>query len=188
MGFSYTTSKSVRAKWIRIEVNRNGEVRLIVPRNTPRQRAEDFLASKTAWVLKKLKFFKNYKGPYRKPGPRLRRGRISYLKNKETARDLVLARLEHFNKFYSFKWGRVSIKNHKSRWGSCSKRGNLNFNYRIVLLPAELADYLIVHELCHLKELNHSRAFWALVGKTCPLYRHLRYRLMHNGFSEASLI
>lgn len=106
-----------------------------------------------------------------------RRNRLSYLKHKEAARMLVRARLEHFNRHYGFAWGRIAIKNHKSRWGSCSRKGNLNFSYRIVYLPPEVADYVIVHELCHLGQFNHSPAFWALVAKACPDHRALRARL-----------
>jgi predicted metal-dependent hydrolase len=101
-----------------------------------------------------------------------------YLKYKEATRALVRARLEHFNQFYNFKWKRVAIKNHKSRWGSCSSRGNLNFNFRLVLLPEPLADYVIAHELCHLGEFNHSKRFWALVAKTLPDWQSRRAKLM----------
>ena len=86
-------------------------------------------------------------------------------------------RFEYFNKFYSYKWNRIFIKNQKTRWGSCSKRGNLNFNYRIALLPPEAADYIIVHELCHLKEFNHSRNFWKLVEQQIPNYKILHKAL-----------
>ena len=84
---------------------------------------------------------------------------LRYLKHKEVARTLVRERLEYFNAFYGYEYKRIAIKNHKSRWGSCSKKGNLNFNYRIALLPSELADYIVVHELCHLGEFNHSPKF-----------------------------
>ena len=87
---------------------------------------------------------------------------------------LVKQKLEQFNQHYNFKWGRVSIKNAKTRWGSCSQKGNLNFNYKIVFLPPALVDYLIVHELCHLKEFNHSPAFWQLVAQT--IHNYLRFR------------
>lgn len=105
------------------------------------------------------------------------RNRKHYLKLKESARALVYARVGYFNAFYRLPVGRVSIKNTKSRWASCSQRGNLNFNYKIVLLPAPLADYLIVHELCHLSEFNHGPKFWALVAECAPNFRALRKQL-----------
>jgi len=72
--------------------------------------------------------------------------------------------------FYNFKINHIAIKDQTSRWGSCSSKGNLNFNYKIIYLRPALADYLIVHELCHLGELNHSKRFWELVFKTSPDY------------------
>lgn len=93
-----------------------------------------------------------------------------YLQYKEQARILVHAKLAYWNTFYHFSYNRISIKNQKSRWGSCSSKGNLNFHYKIVLLPDELVDYLIVHELCHLGQMNHSKHFWDLVAKTIPDY------------------
>lgn len=94
-----------------------------------------------------------------------------YLKHKEAARALVLERLAHFNQYYGFCYGRVSIKAQRRCWGSCSSLSNLNFNYRILFLPPDLQDYIVVHELCHLEELNHGPAFWALVEKTIPDYK-----------------
>lgn len=105
-----------------------------------------------------------------------------YQKYKEAARELVKERLAHFNQFYGFKVGRVAIRNQKTRWGSCSKNGNLNFNYKIARLPPKLADYIIVHELCHLGEFNHSKRFWALVAKTVPDDVKIRNELKQNPF------
>jgi predicted metal-dependent hydrolase len=109
---------------------------------------------------------------------RRRKSPARYLKHKEQAREMIRARLEHYNAFYNFSYKRIFIKNHKSRWGSCSKKGNLNFNYRLVHLPQHLADYVVVHELCHLGEFNHSKRFWALVEKTVPDWRERRRELM----------
>ena len=86
-------------------------------------------------------------------------------------------RINYFNAFYGFKIKRIAIKNQSTRWGSCSSLGNLNFNYKIIYLRPELADYLIVHELCHLGELNHSKRFWALVSKTMPKYVNINKEL-----------
>ncbi|NCT54906.1 M48 family metallopeptidase [Candidatus Falkowbacteria bacterium] len=103
--------------------------------------------------------------------------KIDFLKNKEKAREIILERLKHFSLLYDLSHGRVSIRNQKTRWGSCSKQGNLNFNYRLVHLREELLDYVIVHELCHLKEFNHGSGFWDLVAKTTPKHRELRREL-----------
>lgn len=97
-----------------------------------------------------------------------------YLAHKSIALEIARNRLKHFNAFYQFNINKVTIKNQKTRWGSCSKKGNLNFNYKIALLPAHLSDYVIVHELCHLRQLNHSPAFWKLVENTIPNYKKIK--------------
>ncbi len=101
----------------------------------------------------------------------------AFTAHKELARKLVVERLEHYNRMYRFTYHRIAIRNQSTRWGSCSKKGNLNFNYRIALLPLDVADYIIVHELCHLGEFNHSPRFWLLVSKALPDYQLLRQRL-----------
>ena len=131
-----------------------------------------------------MRFFKYFirKRRIRKP-VRKNGGRKKYLEHKEAARELVRGRLEYFNTQYGYKIGRVSIKNTRSRWGSCSSKGNLNFNYRIALLPKHLVDYVVVHELCHLGQFNHSPAFWNLVARTIPDYvtRREELRKVHMG-------
>jgi predicted metal-dependent hydrolase len=117
----------------------------------------------------------------RRRRPRKQAGKREYAKHKEAARVLVHARLEHFNQHYGFAYNSVAIRNQRTRWGSCSAKHNLNFNYRIVFLPLALQDYLIVHELCHLQEFNHSAKFWALVAETTPDYRALRQALRASG-------
>lgn len=97
-----------------------------------------------------------------------RRNYKHYATHKEAARALVHARLVHFAAHYNVTLRKVFIKNTKSRWGSCSSRGNINFNYKIIFLPPAVADYIIVHEVCHLVEFNHGPAFWALVAQVCP--------------------
>lgn len=103
--------------------------------------------------------------------------RVEYILHREHARAFVHDRLQVLNQYYCFDYKRVSIRNQKTRWGSCSKRGNLNFNYRIASLPLHLADYIIVHELCHLKEFNHSSVFWSLVARAIVDYRDRRREL-----------
>ena len=94
-----------------------------------------------------------------------------YQEHKETARELVLARLHHFNQHYGLEWKRVAIRNQRRCWGSCSSLKNLNFNYKIQFLPQHLQDYIIVHELCHLVHLHHGREFWELVAEQAPEYQ-----------------
>ena len=99
---------------------------------------------------------------------RVQKGNAHYLAHKERARVLVHERLAYWALRYGVVYRRVSIRDQRSRWGSCSRVGNLNFNYRIVFLPPELVDYIVVHELCHLIEFNHSPSFWNKVAETIP--------------------
>ena len=92
-------------------------------------------------------------------------------------RVLILNRVEFFNKQLNFKIGRISIRNQRTRWGSCSSKGNLNFNSHLINLPLELLDYVVVHELCHLKQLNHSQDFWLLVEQVLTNFRQLGKQL-----------
>ena len=97
--------------------------------------------------------------------------------HKENARLLIHHRLKHFAPLCGVIYKRVSIRNQRRRWGSCSSLGNLNFNYRLIFLPRVLCDYVIVHELCHLKQMNHGPNFWAEVEKVLPNYLTLEAEL-----------
>ena len=175
---SYTIRKSQRARRMRLAVYRDGSVVVTTPHDLSETIAERFVKEKSQWLLSKLAFFKQFEG--RLIGPASNK---DYLKHKERARDLAQRRIEHFNKIYKFKYNKISIKNQKTRWGSCSKKGNMNFNYKIALLPSRISDYIIVHELCHLKELNHSKRFWSLVERTMPNYQKVRNELKKAGLN-----
>ena len=108
---------------------------------------------------------------------RRRRGTRHYRTNKEVARAVILEKVKRYNEIYQYSLARISIRNQKTRWGSCSKSGNLNFNYKILFLEEPLADYIVVHELCHLKELNHSKKFWTLVAEVCADYKDMKREL-----------
>jgi len=107
-----------------------------------------------------------------------------YLLHKSRARQLVKTRIAELNLLYNFSYQKFVIRNQKSRWGSCSSRGVLNFNYKLVFLPDHLADYLIAHELCHLKEMNHSRRFWNEVARAIPDYPRCRRDLQLFKFAD----
>ena len=103
-----------------------------------------------------------------------------YLQYREMARALARERAGHFARAYGFSFRKIFIRNQKSRWGSCSKSGNLNFHYKIALMPSRIADYIIVHELCHLAEFNHSKKFWELVARTIPDHKRIRKELRNS--------
>ena len=169
---AYTLRKSRRARRVRLSVYRDGSVVLTSPLGGSSRLAERFLQQKLNWVLGKIEFFRRIPRQ-----PIVRYTRRDYLRLRDQALILARERLDFYNAIYGFEYKGVSIKNQKTRWGSCSKKGNLNFNYKILLLPREVADYVIVHELCHLVEFNHSKNFWALVTKTTPNYKKLRAAL-----------
>ena len=103
--------------------------------------------------------------------------RKHYLQNKNAARKIILESLDFFARLYGVRYRKVAIRNQRSKWGSCSKARNLNFNYKVALLPKDQRDYVVVHELCHLIEFNHSRRFWAEVARTIPNYKELRMKV-----------
>jgi predicted metal-dependent hydrolase len=105
--------------------------------------------------------------------------RAPYLQSKESARAFIAERIAYWQSVYPFVFGRFAVKNHSRIWGSCSSLGNLNFNWRLVKLPVELADYVVLHELCHTVEHNHSHRFWALVESMMPDWRTRRAALRH---------
>lgn len=164
--------RSRRARRLRISVSRDRIVEVTLPFGMPAAAAEKFFNSKLRWVKKSLAYFA------RQPVSLLPKGsRRNYLSLKNKAQVLAETKVAYWNRHYGFVFRKISIKNQKSRWGSCSRKGNLNFNYRIVYLPEDVLDYLIIHELCHLREFNHSRQFWQLVAQTSPNYQLLRSRL-----------
>lgn len=86
-------------------------------------------------------------------------------------REIINRRLIYYREIINVSYNLVKIKDQKSRWGSCSGKGNLNFNWRLIMMPQQVMDYVIVHELCHLKYLNHSKDFWNIVSKYIPDYK-----------------
>ncbi|MFZ2299859.1 MAG: SprT family zinc-dependent metalloprotease [Candidatus Moraniibacteriota bacterium] len=164
-----TIRRHRQAKHLRIIVRGDGNVTLTLPLFVSVRRGRQFLESKEQWIREKIRDLAM------RPDTILRRGSArEYRDSRETARRFVEERLSYFQKFYKVIWKQVSIRNQKTRWGSCSRASRLSFNYRLLSLPPHLADYVIVHEMCHLSELNHSPKFWALVACTFPDYRALR--------------
>jgi predicted metal-dependent hydrolase len=169
---NYELKTSRRSRCLRLTIHPGGQLIVTIPFFTNPKKIEDLLRKKSDWILKNiLRLEKN------KIASLPHASRKDYQAKKEVARKLVFEKIYHFNRHYKLNFNKVSIRNQKTRWGSCSKSGNLNFNYRIVYLPEKLADYLVIHELCHLKEHNHGSKFWELVASALPENRILRKEL-----------
>lgn len=167
----YTLRKSKRSKHLRLRIYGDGRVVMTAPWWLSGRVIEKFFKDKSEWIREKLDGLKRVRPQASKFT------REDYLARKEEARVLVEERIAHYNAIYGFPLNRISIRHQKTRWGSCSSRKNISINYKIIYLPQAMQDYLIVHELCHLRELNHSPKFWALVAQTVPDYREVKRAL-----------
>jgi predicted metal-dependent hydrolase len=163
---TYTLKHRLGTRRIRLTVRSNGQVIVTAPRKAPKDMIDTFVAEQSMWIeATKQKLAAKRTAIPTPPGMQ-----TSYIACKGRALKLVKERIAVYNTHYRVSVGRVSVKNHSSKWGSCSSKGNLNFNYRILFLPLPLVDYIVVHELCHRKEMNHSKAFWSLVKETVPYH------------------
>lgn len=161
-----------RARCLRIIVHKDGSVSLTLPFFVSYREGIAFLESRADWIREKRLAFAL------QPEDILLGGsREEYAAYAAEALALIQKRLEYFRGEYGVQWSRVSVRNQKTRWGSCSRQGALSFNYRLLFLPPHLRDYVVVHELCHLKAFNHSLKFWALVARAFPDYKKIRQEL-----------
>lgn len=169
--------KSMR-KTIALEVTKNGNIIVRAPWYANRWDIERFVASKKDWLqqaLDKLEKARSEEVPHEEVDEKMLQELV------KQAKKLIPPRVEYFAAMIGVEYGRIAIRNQKTRWGSCSSKGNLNFNCLLMLVPEDVRDYVIVHELCHLIELNHSPAFWAQVAKYIPDYKEKRKWLKENG-------
>lgn len=171
----YKLKRSKRAKRMRLAVYCDGSVVVTSPLGIERSFIEKFITDKKKWVLDKIQFFKSIDSKSIRAF-----SRKDYLENKDKAFALTHERIKFYNKIYGFSFNKIFIKNQKTRWGSCSRNQNLNFNYKIIFLPQKHRDYIIVHEICHLREFNHSKKFWTLVEKTLPNYLEIKKELRNH--------
>lgn len=168
----YQLCKSRRARRVRLAIYCDGNFVVTIPHYANVNFAERFIREKADWILKKLDIFRM--SEFRPINPLFLPGsKREYQKQRAEAFRLVESRLDYFNQFYNFKFNKITIRNQKTRWGSCSRNGNLSFNYKIALAPEKFFNYIIVHELCHLKEFSHSKKFWELVSQTISDYKDI---------------
>ena len=172
MALVYQIIRSKR-KTIAIQITPSGEVLVRAPLRLSSKEIQAFVESKKGWITKHLsKYTQEEVLPFRKDELHTFR--------KETA-TLVAERVAYFADIMGVTYHLITIRAQRSRWGSCSSKGNLNFNCLLALVPSEVLDYVVVHELCHLKEMNHSAAFWAEVEKILPDYSAQRQWLKNEG-------
>ena len=159
-----------------LQLKPDGTLVVRAPRFLPRRRIEGFLREHEDWIERRRE-----KLAARPEVEKLSEEELAALKKR--ARNVFLARAVYFAPLVGVRYGCVSIRSQRSRWGSCSRQGNLNFNCLLLLAPMEVLDYVVVHELCHRLEMNHSARFWAEVERVLPDYRTARAWLKQNGES-----
>ena len=169
---SYTLIRSDR-KTLAIQI-KNGEIIVRAPRYTPLRYIEDFLESKREWIEKGIAA-QNAAPQY----PHFTAEEVRSM--ADAALVDIPKRVARLAPLVGVRYGRITIRNQRTKWGSCSSKGNLNFNCVLMLTPEWVRDYIVVHELCHLKEMNHSPAFWAEVARVCPDYKEAEAWLKANG-------
>lgn len=134
-----------------------------------------FLKQKTFWIYKRAKQVRE------KKDTRVLRTEKELIALKEQARMVLTAKTDEYAKQIGVAYTKIRIGNQKTRWGSCSSRGTISYNWRLIMMPEAIMDYVVVHELCHLKEMNHSVRFWKLVASILPDYQECREWLKKNG-------
>jgi len=164
----YTIRISERAKRMRVAVYVDGDVIVTKPVDTTTDKLKKFVEAKKHWILKKLEQNTTVI-------PELRENSLKHFEQyQEAALSLADKKAKYWSKQLGYKYTRIAVKQLKSRWGSCSSEGDLSFNYKIIFLPDNLQDYVVVHELCHIKQPNHSKKFWSLVERSLPNYEKMR--------------
>lgn len=161
--YTYRVVRSNR-RTIAVQIMPDGSVVVRCPRHLPDAQIRRFVESKAAWIQK-----------HQTAAPAYEKISSEQLqKLKAQASDVIRQRLEYYAPIAGVTYENVTIRSQRTRWGSCSAKGNLNFNCLLALVPAAVLDYVVVHELCHRKALDHSALFWAEVARILPDYTSSR--------------
>lgn len=180
----YKVIRSKR-KTYSITLNENGGISLRVPLHISDTNAKQILSEKQLWITEKLERLKERQ--LRMPKNDFTQEQRLSLERRyiDAARDYIPKRAAYYKSAYSElirgDYSRIQIRDQKTRWGSCSSKGTLSFNWRLMLAPPGVLDYVVVHELCHLTHMNHSRDFWNCVSAILPDYKEKRNWLKEHG-------
>ena len=165
-----------------IEIGRDKKIKVRVPRRASKAQIEEMLKAKHDWILKTLdKIEQRNTAEAREYEEAKPLSSEEVKKLKKEARNHLASLTEYWAEKIGVSYGRISIRGQKTRWGSCSSKGNLNYNYLLMLCPDEVAEYVVIHELCHRIHMNHSKDFWNKIEAFCPNYKQARKWLKQNG-------
>ena len=166
-----------KRKTISLELKNDGLL-VRAPKRMSNREIQMFILSKKDWIEKHQKIIEERR-ELLKQYPPYTEEELKELAKK--AKAIIPAKVKHYAKIIEVSYGRITIRCQKTRWGSCSSKGNLNFNCLLMELPDEIIDSVVVHELCHRKYMNHSKAFYAEVESIFPEYKRCRKWLKENG-------
>ena len=176
----YTLVRSSR-KSCAINIDPEGQITVRVPLRISQKEIAHLLVEKRIWII--TKYLEIEKQRQNRPVSNLTDAQRTALEKRyiAAAKEYFPKRAAYFVQFTGGSYNRISVRDQKTRWGSCSARGTLSFNWRLMLAPPTVADYVIVHELCHLTYMNHSADFWQKVESVYPDYRTARRWLKDHG-------
>ena len=171
-----------RRRTLGLEVRADGRVILRAPKGLSNQAVMDFVKERQAWIVQKWFETERIRRQKAERPPRdYEQNQALEAQYRKEARRRITERAAYFAEKMGVDYGRIAIKAAKTRWGSCSARGNLNFHWKLILMPPAILDYVVVHELAHRIEMNHSPRLWAQVERILPDYRERRRWLKENG-------
>ena len=170
-----------KRKTLAIEIRPDMRVVVRAPEKIPQNEIMKFVEEKQNWIKKHLvqMYFKAEENKKQKKEPALTNADIEKLCQK--ALSVIPDKVKYYAEIMGVTYGRITIRNQKTRWGSCSSKGNLNFNCLLMLMPDKVLDYVVVHELCHLRQMNHSKKFWKEVERYMPDYPNFKLWLNEYG-------
>lgn len=171
-----------RRRTLGLEVRADGRVILRAPKGLSNQAVMDFVKERQAWIVQKWFETERIRRQKAERPPRdYEQNPALEAQYRKEARRRITERAAYFAEKMGVDYGRIAIKAAKTRWGSCSAQGNLNFHWKLILMPPAILDYVVVHELAHRIEMNHSPRFWTQVERILPDYRERRRWLKENG-------